>query len=62
MNALLKTLTLVAAGAAAMYYLDPAEGRRRRALVKDKGASAGRNLKASARSTGAAFPKRSGPV
>ena len=52
MNALLKTLTLVAAGAAAMYYLDPAEGRRRRALVKDKGASAGRNLKASARSTG----------
>lgn len=52
MNALLKTLTLVAAGAAAMYYLDPSEGRRRRALVKDKGASAGRSLKDSARATG----------
>ena len=35
MNALMKTLTLVAAGAAAMYYLDPETGRRRRALVRD---------------------------
>ena len=51
MNALLKTLSLVAAGAAVMYYLDPAEGRRRRVLVRDKGAAAGRNLKESARST-----------
>ena len=52
MNALLKSLSLVAAGAAVMYYMDPAEGRRRRAVVKDKGASAGRTLKSSARSTG----------
>ena len=52
MNALLKTLTVLAAGAAAMYYLDPSEGRRRRTLVKDKGASAGRNLKDSARARG----------
>lgn len=51
MNALLKTLTVFAAGAAAMYYLDPAEGRRRRAMVKDKSAAAGRDLGASARST-----------
>ena len=40
MNALMKTLTVFAAGAAAMYYLDPAEGRRRRALVRDKGTAA----------------------
>src|SRR3546814_2361857 len=48
MNALLKTLTVLAAGAAAMYSLDPSEGRRRRTLVKDKGTSAGRNLTDSA--------------
>ena len=52
MNALMKTLALVAAGAAAMYYLDPETGRRRRALVRDKGAAAGRDLKDSARATG----------
>ena len=52
MNALMKTLTLVAAGAAAMYYLDPETGRRRRALVRDKGAAAGRDVRKSARATG----------
>ena len=51
MNALMKTLAVFAAGAATMYYLDPAEGRRRRVLVRDKGAAAGRNLKQTARST-----------
>ena len=52
MNALMRTLTLVAAGAAAMYYLDPETGRRRRALVRDKGAAAGRDARESARATG----------
>jgi len=36
MNDLLKTLAAVAAGAAAMYYLDPQAGARRRAQVRDK--------------------------
>ena len=51
MNALMKALSLVAAGAAAMYYMDPETGRRRRALVRDKGAAAGRDLKETARAT-----------
>ena len=36
MNALLKVAAVFAAGAAAMYYLDPATGRRRRALARDR--------------------------
>ena len=36
-TALLKLVASFAAGAAAMYYLDPATGRRRRALARDKG-------------------------
>ncbi|HWP18343.1 MAG TPA: BON domain-containing protein, partial [Burkholderiaceae bacterium] len=36
MRDLLSTVVGLAAGAAAMYYLDPEMGRRRRALVKDK--------------------------
>lgn len=36
MNPLIKGIAAVAAGAAAMYYLDPDQGRRRRALVRDK--------------------------
>ena len=34
---LLKLVASFAVGAAAMYYLDPATGRRRRALARDKG-------------------------
>lgn len=41
----MKTLTRIAAalaaGAALMYYLDPQSGRRRRALVRERGAAAG---------------------
>ena len=36
MNALLKVATAFAAGAAAMYLLDPETGRRRRALVRER--------------------------
>lgn len=36
MNPLLSTLTAFATGAAAMYYLDPHLGRRRRALARGK--------------------------
>lgn len=36
MNYLFQTISAVAAGAAAMYYLDPQQGKRRRALVRDK--------------------------
>lgn len=37
---LITTISAVAVGAAAMYYLDPEQGRRRRALVRDKVTSA----------------------
>lgn len=37
MNTVFRLIAAVAAGAAVMYYLDPAAGRRRRALVRDKG-------------------------
>lgn len=37
MNQMFRLIAAVAAGAAAMYYLDPVAGRRRRALVRDKG-------------------------
>ena len=40
MNTILKLAVSFAAGAAAMYYLDPATGRRRRALARDQGVAA----------------------
>jgi len=40
MRNLLTTLAALAAGATAMYYLDPEAGRRRRAVVLDKAGSA----------------------
>ena len=52
MNALLKVATAFAAGAAAMYLLDPETGRRRRVLARDRGAGAARDLKDSMRSAG----------
>lgn len=39
-NTLLKLVASFAAGAAIMYYLDPATGRRRRALVRDQSVAA----------------------
>lgn len=40
MNSVLRLTTAFAAGIAAMYYLDPATGRRRRALARDRGVAA----------------------
>ena len=52
MNALLKVATAFAAGAAAMYLLDPQTGGRRRALARDRGVGATRDLQDSVRRTG----------
>jgi osmotically-inducible protein OsmY len=52
MNALLKVATVFAAGAAAMYLLDPETGRRRRALVRERSGGAARDLEDSLRSAG----------
>lgn len=52
MNALMKAATVFAAGAAAMYFLDPVAGRRRRAMSRDQAVSAGRELEDSARKAG----------
>jgi osmotically-inducible protein OsmY len=52
MNGLMKAATVFAAGAAAMYFLDPVAGRRRRALSRDKTLAAGRDLQDSAREAG----------
>lgn len=41
----LNIVTALAAGAALMFYLDPQQGRRRRAMVRDKGASLGNDMK-----------------
>lgn len=53
MKALLNCIAALAAGAAAMYYLDPDTGRRRRALLRDKTRSnyhnAGRRVRAQGR-------------
>lgn len=49
MNALFRTVTAFAVGAAAMYYLDPIAGRRRRALVRDQGMAAGHQVERYAR-------------
>jgi osmotically-inducible protein OsmY len=43
MNAM-RLAVAFAAGAAAMYFFDPVTGRRRRALVRDRGVSAGHGL------------------
>jgi hyperosmotically inducible periplasmic protein len=40
MNGILRLAIALATGAAIMYYLDPQTGRRRRALVRDKGVGA----------------------
>lgn len=50
MNSVLRLATVFAAGVAAMYYLDPQTGRRRRARVRDKGAAVGHDVKEAARS------------
>src|SRR5688500_7494361 len=52
MNTLSRLATAFAAGAAAMYFLDPTVGRRRRALVRDKGVAARHDLEDYARATG----------
>jgi osmotically-inducible protein OsmY len=44
MARLFRLVAALAAGAALMYYLDPRSGRRRRALVRDKGVAAGHDL------------------
>ena len=49
MNTLFRTVTAFAVGAAAMYYLDPIAGRRRRALVRDQGVAAGHDVERYAR-------------
>ena len=49
MNTVMRVATAFAAGAAAMYYLDPLVGRRRRALVRDKGVAAGHDIEQFAR-------------
>lgn len=49
MKGLMTLATGIAVGAFAMYMLDPEEGRRRRALVRDKAASAGHDAERLAR-------------
>lgn len=52
MNPVTKIASAFAAGATAMYFLDPLVGRRRRALVRDKGVAAGHDIEDFARSKG----------
>lgn len=52
MNTVSKIATAFAAGATAMYFLDPLVGRRRRALVRDKGVAAGHDIEDYARAKG----------
>ncbi|MGN6112424.1 MAG: BON domain-containing protein [Luteimonas sp.] len=52
MNALIKAAAAFAAGAAAMYLMDPETGRRRRALVRERSGGAARDLQDSVRSAG----------
>jgi osmotically-inducible protein OsmY len=49
MNTVLRVATAFAAGVAAMYFLDPATGRRRRTQVRDQGVAAGHDLEDFAR-------------
>jgi hyperosmotically inducible periplasmic protein len=44
MTILLRIATAFAAGAVAMYFMDPLVGRRRRALMRDQGVAAGHNV------------------
>ena len=50
MNSVMRLATAFAAGLAAMYYLDPQTGRRRRALARDKSVAASHDVKEFARS------------
>ena len=52
MNTVTRIATAFAAGATAMYFLDPLVGRRRRALVRDKGVAAGHDIEHFARAKG----------
>lgn len=45
MSRSLNIVTALAAGAALMFYLDPTQGRRRRALVRDKSLAVGRDAR-----------------
>lgn len=49
MNSAFRVLTAFAAGLAAMYYLDPVAGRRRRALMRDRGVAMGHDAEDYAR-------------
>lgn len=49
MNTVFRVITAFTAGAAIMYYLDPVAGRRRRALVRDRGVAAGHDVEDFAR-------------
>jgi osmotically-inducible protein OsmY len=51
MKRLLALATGIAAGAMVMYMLDPNNGRRRRALVRDKAVAAGHDVERLARGT-----------
>lgn len=51
MKRLLALVTGIAAGALAMYILDPNSGRRRRALARDKAFAAGHDVERLARGT-----------
>lgn len=57
----MKTLFWVGLGAAAMYYLDPDQGRRRRSLVRDRLSHARRAIRerapAAARGPGERIPE-----
>jgi hypothetical protein len=52
MKRLFSTLAALAAGAAAMYYLDPETGRRRRVVTRDRIGAASRDASSAARSKG----------
>jgi osmotically-inducible protein OsmY len=52
MNTLIKAAAAFAAGAAAMYLLDPETGRRRRSLVRERSGGAARDLEDSVRGAG----------
>lgn len=51
MKTLVRIAVAFAAGALVMYYLDPATGRRRRALARDRAVSAGCGASRAARAT-----------
>lgn len=51
MNTFLRVASAFAAGATAMYFLDPVVGRRRRALVRDKGVAVRHDIGDYARTT-----------